>query len=530
MENATSLQYRPKGSYSNNILSSIRMNVAKNPELPAFICGDRSLTWSEMWRKTNSLANGLSALGLNPGDRLAIFLKNSMEFSETCVAGYKTGLIRSPVSSNFKQDELAYQLEDCSAAAIVTSPELYPIVRDIQSRVPGLKHIILTGDDSPDGVISYNSLIKNSSADDTGYAPSPDDIDLILYTSGTTGKPKGAIRGIKEDYHTGVTVCIDWRIRSGDVQLVATPQYHAGAVAWFIATLVSGGTLVILPAFDPVRLLAEIEKHRVTWLMMVPVMYDIVTSLPAEILGRHDLSSLRTLISGGAPLHTPTKHRIKELFGNAELNEFYGSTELGVSTCLRDEDQLRKERCVGKPGHDLELKLFDRDGAEVGPGENGILYSRGLGGFRGYWNNEEATSEAFLDDDWATVGDIARQDDEGYFYIVDRLKDMIITGGVNVYPVEIEGVLVQIEGVSDAAVIGVPDAQWGEAIKAVIVKKEHARVTEESVIAYCREKLAKYKVPKSVDFVESIPRTLTGKILKKTLRESYWGAGDIQVS
>ena len=264
--------------------------------------------------------------------------------------------------------------------------------------------------------------------------------------------------------------------------------------------------------------------------MMVPVMFDIVTSLPDEILSRYDLSSLRTLISGGAPLHTPTKLKIKELFTNAELNEFYGSTELGVSTCLRDADQLRKVRCVGKPGHDLELKLFDQDGYEVKPGENGILYSRGLGGFRGYWNNEEATKEAFLGDEWATVGDIARQDEEGYYYIVDRLKDMIITGGVNVYPVEIEGVLVQMEGVRDAAVIGVPDQQWGEAIKAIIVKDPGNTVTEESIITYCREKLAKFKVPKSVNFVESIPRTLTGKILKKDLRKIYWGENDIQVS
>lgn len=530
MEQQMDIWCRPKGSYSNNILSSIQMNAAKNPDLPAFICENRSFSWAEMWERTNRLANGLISLGLKPGERLAIFLKNSIEFSETCISGYKTGLVRSPVSSNFKSDELSYQLNDCGASAIVTSLELLPVVKDVQSRVPSLKHIIVTGENTPDGLISYDGLMQDSSPDNNGYSPIPDDIDLILYTSGTTGKPKGAVRGVMEDYHTGITICIDWKIRSGDVQLVATPQYHAGAMAWFIATMISGGTLVILPSFDPVKILAIIEKHKVSWLMMVPVMYDVVTSLPAEILNKHELGSLKTVISGGAPLHTPTKLKIKELFKNAELNEFYGSTELGVSTCLRDVDQLRKVRCVGKPGHDLELKLFDQNGNEVKQGENGILYSRGLGGFRGYWNNEEATREAFLDDGWATVGDIARQDEEGYFYIVDRLKDMIITGGVNVYPVEIEGVLVQMEGVKDAAVIGIPDKQWGEAIKALIVKKPDSSVTEDSIIAYCREKLAKYKVPKSVDFVDSIPRTLTGKILKKDLRKAYWDEGDIQVS
>jgi long-chain acyl-CoA synthetase len=530
MEQQSGLCYKPKGSYSNNILSSIRMNAAKNPDLPAFICEDRSLSWSEMWIQTNRLANGLTGLGLKPGDRLAIYLKNCIEFSETCVAGYKNGLIRSPVSSFFKTEELIYQLNDCGAVAIVTSPELLPIVKDAQPRVPDLKHIIVTGEYAPGGVISYDALVRSSSPDDTGYSPAPQDMDVILYTSGTTGKPKGAIRGIMENYHTGITVCIDWRIRSGDVQLVATPQYHAGAMAWSMATAVSGGTLVILSGFDPVKLLATIEKHKVNWLMMVPIMYEFVISLPAEILKKYDLSSLRTIISGGAPLHTHTKLKIKDLFTNAELNEFYGSTELGVSTCLRDVDQLRKIRCVGKPGHDLELKLFDLNGTEVKQGENGILFSRGLGGFRGYWNNEKATAEAFLGDDWATVGDIARQDEEGYYYIVDRLKDMIITGGVNVYPVEIEGVLVQMEGVKDAAVIGVPDKQWGEAIKAIVVKTPESDVTEGSVIEYCHEKLAKYKVPKSVSFVDSIPRTLTGKILKKDLRKEYWGEKDIQVS
>ncbi len=530
MGHPLSSQYKQKGSYSNNILSSIKMNVAKNPNQEAFVCENKSLSWSEMWIQTNRLANGLMDLGLRPGDRLAIFLKNCIEFSETCVTGYKTGLVRSPVSSNFKAAELSFQLNDCGAVAIVTSPELLPIVKDAQPHVSNLKHIIVTGEDCPDGVISFDALKRSSSPDDTGYSPAPEDIDVILYTSGTTGKPKGAIRGIAEDYHTGITVCVDWRIRSGDVQLVATPQYHAGAMAWFIATLVSGGTLVILTGFDPVKLLATIEMHKVNWLMMVPVMYDFVTALPADILGKYDLSSLRTLISGGAPLHTHTKMKIKDLFKNAELNEFYGSTELGVSTCLRDVDQLRKVRCVGKPGHDLELKLFDQNGVEVNRGENGILYSRGLGGFRGYLNNEAATSEAFLGDGWATVGDIARQDEEGYYYIVDRLKDMIITGGVNVYPVEIENVLVQIEGVKDAAVIGVPDKQWGEAVKAIVVKYPNAAITEEDIITFCRENLAKHKVPKSIDFIPSIPRTLTGKILKIELRKPYWETDGIQVS
>jgi long-chain acyl-CoA synthetase len=229
-------------------------------------------------------------------------------------------------------------------------------------------------------------------------------------------------------------------------------------------------------------------------------------------------------------LHTSTKLKIKDFFRQAELHEFYGSTELGVSTVLRDEDQLRKEKCVGKPLQDVELRLFNKEGKEVQKGEVGILFSHGLCGFRGYWNNAAAIREAFLDDEWATVGDMARQDEEGYYYIVDRAKDMIITGGVNVYPVEIEEVLLQMDQVQDAAVIGVPDQQWGEAVKAIIVLKPGAGITEDEIITYCKGRLAGFKVPKSVDFVDFIPRTTTGKILKRELRKKYWGDGVIQVS
>lgn len=228
---------------------------------------------------------------------------------------------------------------------------------------------------------------------------------------------------------------------------------------------------------------------------------------------------------------TPTKHKIIEFFKNAELNEFYGSTELGVSTTLRHVDQLRKERCVGKPLQDLELRLIDpATGTEVKRGEVGLLYSRGLGGLRGYWNDQAATEEAFLDHEWATVGDLAMQDDEGYYYIVDRVKDMIITGGVNVYPVEIEATLRNIEKIQDVAVIGVPDEKWGESVKAIVVAKPDVDLTENEIISYAREKMAGFKVPKSVDFVAEIPRSLTGKILKKDLRSKYWGDARVQIS
>ncbi|MGA3280685.1 MAG: class I adenylate-forming enzyme family protein [Smithella sp.] len=524
----------PRGGYSNNVISSIRMNCAKNPHLPALICEGRSVSWAQMWERTLRLGNGLLDLGIKPGERLAIYLKNSIEFSETFVATYHTGMIKTPVSSSLKAHELAYQLNNSGACAIVTSPQLIETLNAAKASVPALRHIIVIGDEPLENTVSYEELIQNASSGDCGEnrgkAISPNEIDMLLYTSGTTGFPKGAVRGVMEDYHTGVTVCIDWRVRARDVQMVVIPQYHAGACAWFLATLISGGTLVIMPAYIPEKVLQNIEKYKVNWLMMVPIMYDWLMMLPKEVMDKYDSSSLRTLISGGAPLHTPTKLKIKDVFKTAELNEFYGSTELGVSTCLRDVDQLRKERSVGLPGHDLEIKLFDSEGKEVNRGEPGILYSRGLGGFRGYWGNQQATKDAFLEGGWATVGDIARQDEDGYYYIVDRLNDMIITGGVNVYPVEIEEILRGMPQIQDVAVIGVPDEKWGESVKAIVVLKKDAKLSSEDIVTFCKERLAAYKIPKSVEFADAIPRTPTGKILKKDLRKKYWGDSAIQVS
>ncbi len=522
---------RPATGYSNNLVSSMRMNLNKNPDMLAIICEERAETWAEMWARTNRLSNGLHRLGARKGDRVAIYLKNCLEFPETFIATTKSGFIMSPVNYRLTAEEVAYQLNNCGAVAVVTDPEFVNLLKSIAGEVPNLKHVIVLGKNAPQGTISYEALIDESDPAEITTEISPHDIHMILYTSGTTGQPKGAIRGYMENYHTGMTVCVEWRIRSGDIHLAVVPLYHAGSCAWYCAVLVSGGTIVVAPAFDPEKVLESIERFKPTWTMMVPIMYDWLFSLPEEVLNQYDVSSLRTVISGGAPLHTDTKHKILKFFKNAELNEFYGSTELGVSTTLRHEDQLRKDRCVGKPLQDLELKLVDpATGKEVARGKVGLLYSRGLGGLRGYWNDQSGTEEAFLDHEWATVGDMARQDEEGHYYIVDRLKDMIITGGTNVYPLEVEAVIRGLDKIQDVAVIGVPDKKWGEAVKAIVVAKPGVNVSEEEVIEYCRDKLAGFKIPKTVDFVTELPRSLTGKILKKELRKKYWDDGVVQVS
>jgi long-chain acyl-CoA synthetase len=368
---------RPKSRYTNNLVDSMKMNLAKCPDMMAVICGNRSATWAQIWERTNRLSNGLFGLGVKQGDRVALLLKNCFEFPESFVSSTKSGFVLSPVNFNLTGDEITYQLNDCGASAVIANSEFCETLLSIRTKVPTLNHIVVVGDCSFSGIVSYEGLIEKSSPEDLNVNISPNDIHMILYTSGTTGKPKGAVRGYMEDYHTGMTVCVEWKIRNGDVQLAVAPLYHAGPCAWFCATLVSGGTLVVVPAFLPDKVLEAVETYNVNWMMMVPVMYDRMLSMPDEILAKYDKSSLRTVISGGAPLHTSTKLKIKKFFVNTELNEFYGSTELGVSTTLRDGDQLKKERSVGRPLQDLEIKLVDRNGLDVSVGEVGLLYSRG---------------------------------------------------------------------------------------------------------------------------------------------------------
>lgn len=294
---------KPASGYSNNLVSSMKMNLAKNPDLAAIICEDRFETWAEMWDRTNRLGNGLYSLGLKKGDRVAIYLKNCFEFPETFAATTKSGLVKSPVNYRLKADEVAYQLNHCGATAVVTEPEFVELLQSVRGEMPDLKHIIVVGKDKPEGTISYEDLIANSDPAELDVEISPTDIHMILYTSGTTGRPKGAIRGYLEDYHTGMTVCVDWKVRSGDIQMAVAPLYHAGSCAWYCATLASGGTLVVVPTFVPEKLLQSIAKYKPSWMMMVPIMFDWLFTLPQEVLKKYDLSSLRTLISGGSPLH-----------------------------------------------------------------------------------------------------------------------------------------------------------------------------------------------------------------------------------
>jgi acyl-CoA synthetase (AMP-forming)/AMP-acid ligase II len=299
-------------------------------------------------------------------------------------------------------------------------------------------------------------------------------------------------------------------------------------VGFTLAQLSLGGTATVLPKFDPLDAVRVMKEQKITWSFMVPFMYNAILSLPEEEKRRQDFEALRFFISAASPLPTGVKNHLLDTFPHVGLHEFYGATEAGVVTNLKPSEQRGKIRCVGKPILDMEVKVLNEMGNEVPAGEVGLLYMRGPTLFNGYYGSPDKTAAAFKDS-WCTLGDLARLDDDGYLYIVDRQKDVIKSGGVNIFPAEIEEVLTLHPQVFEAVVVGVPDQKWGEAVHAIVVPKSDHKATPDELLAYCRENLASYKVPKSLEFRSDLPRNPGGKVLKRVLRDEFWENHEVRV-
>jgi len=355
------------------------------------------------------------------------------------------------------------------------------------------------------------------------------DLFYLGYTSGTTGFPKGAMIQIKGILNIIQNALVRTAGRKGiditqRVMLAIMPICHSNSIWATLITFWVGGTNVIFPSgkFAPEKVLKIIEKEKVTTSSMVPTMITKILDLPDEVKNRYDLTCLSSLGCSSAPLLTKTKETALQFFKNARFSEGYGSTETGALTTLRHKDQMRKVRSIGKPNPGIEIKLIDEDGNEVTEtGKVGVLWAKAPSAFIGYYKDLEKTKEA-IQGEWSTAGDMAYMDEEGYYYLVDRKHDMIISGGENIYPAEIEEIMIKHPRISEVAVIGVPHGEWGEQVKAVVLLKDGVSATEEEIIEFCKDRLAGYKRPRSVDFVEDFPRTATGKILKRLVREPYW--------
>jgi len=479
----------------------------------------RQFSYAQFNERANRLASFLKdELGLQVGDRVSILAQNSSDYYEALFACGKMGAILNTLNWRLAAPELQYILNDCAPRALIYEPEFVETVDILRPEIK-CQHYIVLGDASPDGEWTYEEALAAGSPDGV-EAPrlTYDDTWAILYTSGTTGRPKGAQVTYGNFFYNAIGIGMAIDLTSQDTNLNVLPTFHAGGLGLYAApTFHVGGTVIVMRAFDPAELLRLISTWRVTALLLVPAIYLMLAQYPE--LDKADLSSVRSWGSGGSAL--PSSLVQEYASKGIVIQQGFGMTETGPTVFLiTKEDAVRKAGSVGKPVMHTDVRIVDREGNVLGPGEVGELCVRGGNVTSGYWNRPEATSETIIDG-WLHSGDAAKYDEEGFYYIVDRWKDMFISGGENVYPAEVENVIYQHPAVAEVAIIGVPNPKWQEVGKAIVVVKEGQNVTEEEIIAFCRGKLARYKIPKSVAFVEVLPRTAAGKVLKRELRAQY---------
>lgn len=487
----------------------------------------RMLTFRQWDERASRLANALLGLGLSKGDRVALLAYNCIEWMELYVALARVGLVAVPVNFRLVGPEVHYIAENCQARAFVVQDALAEGVTSIcdQLEIPR-ERFVQFGDSAPaKGWSSYEDLIDHAPTGDPQVEVTPQDIWALMYTSGTTARPKGAIRNHGATAVMSLITAIDMGFTSGDSGLLVMPMCHANSLYFSFALAYIGAACIIYDrkSFDAEDLLRTLSGQAVTFTSLVPTHYVMILSLPPATKGKYDVSNVHKLMISSAPARQETKLAIMEYFANSALYELYGSTEAGWVTLLRPDQQLAKLGSIGREWTGSgAIKLLDPEREEVSPGEVGELFSRTPYAFDGYWNNPDKTAEAFCGA-WCSVGDLARRDDDGYYYLVDRKANMIISGGENVYPSEVENVLGAHPAVKDVAVIGVPDEKWGESVHAVVVRHADITATEEELLKWCTGRLAGYKRPHSIGFINEgdMPRTATGKILHRALRDRW---------
>ncbi len=500
----------------------LAVHASLNPTKPAVVEGEVVVDFDTLNRRANRAANMMLARGCTTHDRVASMAFNSARLFEVSHGLRKAGLVGTPINYRLRGAEVAYVLNDSGAAMVVADDAHVDVVEAARPEVKRHIDYVALGDRRPSGWLSYAELLEQVPeapppvpGEVTGLAPS------MIYTSGTTGHPKGTWRPNGVNVENVLQMISIFELTEADVHLMCGPGYHS-AVGFFSAVHhLIGATIVVQPKFDAAAALDLMERHRVTTAFMAPTLLQRL--LDAQEAKPRDLTSLRAIFLGAAPCPYALKARGEALLGQV-LWEFYGATETGINTVLRPEDQLRKPGSCGRAVPGQEIRLVGADGKDVPDGEPGEFLVRNSW-LAEYYNRPDATSGS-MHDGFFTVGDIAYRDAEGYYFICDRRIDMIISGGVNIYPAEIEAVLHAHPAVADAAVVGVPDEQWGESVKAVVELRAGAGASADDLIAFCAESLAGYKKPRTVDFVTELPRDAAGKLLKRAIRERYWaGAG-----
>ena len=486
----------------------------------------RAFTFRQWNERACRLANALLGLGLEKGDRVALLAYNRVEWMEIYAGLAKAGLVAVPINFRLVAPEIKYIAEHCHAHALIVEDELTDRVEPLRGDLAiGANAWICLGDAPPSGWTGYETLLSKAADREPSIPVKATDTWALMYTSGTTGKPKGAMRNHQGSALMSLVTALDMGLSVDDAMMMVMPMCHANSLNFSCTAAYLGATCVVddRKSFDPEALLATMATQHVTFTSLVPTHYIMTLGLPEKAKANYDVSRVRKLMISSAPARKDTKLAILEYFSNSQLYELYGSTEAGWVTLLRPDEQIDHLGSVGREWTGSgPVKMLDPQGREVPDGEVGELFSCTPYTFDGYLNDPAKTAEA-LRDGYCSVGDMARRDEHGFIYLVDRKSNMIISGGENVYPSEVEGLLARYPGVKDVAVLGVPHEKWGEAVHAVLVMHEDAQATEAAVLHWCRDKMAGYKRPRTVSFMaeDAVPRTATGKILHRVLRERF---------
>jgi fatty-acyl-CoA synthase len=504
---------------------AVMFHAAAHPDKEAIVeyaeHGVRRMSWGELDATINRLAHALVARGVRGGSRVALMLPNGSEYIIAQQALARVGATAVQIGYRLKAGEVAYILDNAEPAATIVHHDYIGAMLDARKQAgKGGSMLIVGGDVTPGDpeLEEWDRALAAASPDLPPRVQHGSSGGVIVYTSGTTGKPKGANRAWnKTGLESVADLILQVGMRADDRHLVTMPLYHSAAPA-FVAIMMSlGATIVLQNHFEPEAALDIIQKERVTCSLMVPTMMIRLTNLPKETLAKYDTSSLRWVMSAAAPLSTEAARRFMQQFGPVLWN-FYGATETGLVTLAGPHDHVSRPGTIGKALRGNDIRLLDDQGHEVPPGGVGELFARNSTLISGYHGNEEATRSSQREG-FFSVGDCGRVDADGYYYLESRKSDMVISGGVNIYPREIEDHLSTHPAILEAAVIGVPDPEWGETLRAFIVLRDGQQLSETEVINFCREHLADYKRPRKVTFLSEMPRNPTGKILKRELRE-----------
>jgi len=515
-----------------NMGEMIRVNAAKYRNKLALKDVRRQLTFKELDTRTNKLANGLMERGLGKGDKIAILSNNSLEYMEVYAAAAKAGIIVVPLNFRLHPDDLYFIVRNSDAKLLLLESKYLEPTAEYwkgaeEKGIDAIDHILIS-DEPLEGWTLYEELVASGSDEYPEVEVDPEDTWVILYTSGTTGRPKGAIRSHRSYIAFFLVNEAEFSYTPQDYGLILMPLSHVNSTFYYFVFTYIGAPVYVHREFnfDPEETLKVISDERITFTSMIPTHYNLILSLPDDVKEGYDLSSMTTLLTSSAPATKQMKLNVMALFTNAKLFEAYGSTEAGLVTILRPEDQMSKLGSIGKECIGLDcIKILDEKGEPVPRGEIGELFSRGPQMFHGYHKLPEKTSESFRGE-FFSAGEMARIDEDGFYYLVDRKANMIITGGEHVYPSEVEKVIITHPSVVECAVVGLPDYKWGESVTAITVLKDGENPSDElakEIREFCDGKLARFKKPKSVRFIssEEVPRTGSGKVMHRLLKERF---------